>query len=224
MKRITPLIVLSLVVFGGCSHKPTREPAECCATAFAVPPNDQLTSYFPAGIFLPDELRDKHLVNWYARSLNELAEPSFQSIIASNVESYRFLWLRSFHPGVAVRIWKCSGAYCVTSKQLDSVDRYIDGKFVPTAKLRMNNSRPLRADEWDRFLSLLDRAQFWSLPTVDGRPMANDGASWLLEGTRASNYRVVDRQSPMDGLYREACLYLLTLSQLKIDASKGELY
>lgn len=226
MWRITPLIVLSLFVFGACSHKSTQQATTCCATTFDVPPNNQPTSYFPAGTFLPDELRDKHLVNWYARSLKELGEPSFQSMVASNVESYRFLWLRSFHPGVAIRIWKCSDGYCITSKQLDGVDRYIDGKFVPTAKLAVSNSRLLRDDEWDRFQSLLNGAQFWSLPTVDGKPMANDGAAWLLEGTSASNskYHVVDRQSPMDGTYRETCLYLLTLSQLKVDASKHELY
>jgi hypothetical protein len=224
MKRSTPLIILSLVVFGACSHKSAQQAANCCATTFDIPLNNQPTSYFPSGTFLPDELRDKHLVDWYARSLNELGEPSFQSMAASNLESYRFLWLRSFHPGVAIRVWRCPVGYCITSKQLDSIDRYTDGKFVPTAKLAVNNSRPLRANDWDRFLSLLNGAQFWSLPTVDGKPMANDGAAWLLEGTRASNYHVVDRQSPVDGAYRDACLYLLTLSQLKVDASKHELY
>jgi hypothetical protein len=153
-----------------------------------------------------------------------MAEPSFQSLVAANVESYRFLWLRSFHPGISVRIWKCSLGYCLTAKQLDSVDRYVDGKFVPSAKLAVNNSRPLSADDWDRFLSLLDRSYFWSLPTVDGGPMANDGAEWLLEGAIGSKYHLVDRQSPQTGDYRDACLYLLKLSELKVDASKGELY
>jgi len=35
---------------------------------------------------------------------------------------------------------------------------------------------------------------------------------------------LVDRQSPQTGAYRDACLYLLKLSELKVDASKGELY
>jgi hypothetical protein len=228
MKRITPRIFLSLVIvasIAACSsHRAAPESISCCASSFTVPSNNQSTSYFPVGTFQPDEVREKGLVNWYSRSLQEMAEPSFQTIVAANVESYRFLWLRSFHPGIAVRIWKCSRGFCLTAKQLDSVDKYVDGKFVPSARLSLNNSRSLSGDEWDRFLSLLDRAYFWTMPTVDGGPTANDGASWLLEGTRGSKYHVVDRQSPQTGDYRDACLYLLKLSELKVDASKGELY
>ena len=228
MKRITPRIAVSLaiVAVAACSsHRaPAPELADCCATTFTVPSNNQPASYFPAGTFLPDEVRERGLVNWYSRSLQEMAEPSFQTIVPANVESYRFLWLRSFRPGISVRIWKCPRGYCLTAKQLDSVDHYADGKFVPTAKLTVNNSRSLTVDDWDRFLSLLDRTYFWSMPTVDGGPVANDGASWLLEGARGSKYHIVDRQSPQTGDYRDACLYLLKLSELKVDASKGELY
>jgi hypothetical protein len=227
MMRITPCIVVSLgiVAVAACSshREPTFKPADCCATTFAVPSNNQ-RAYFPVGTFLPREAPDDGLVAWYSRSLLEMAEPSFQSLVTANVESYRFLWLRSFHPGISIRIWKCSRGYCLAAKQLDSVDRYIDGKFVPTAKLAVNNSRSLSVDDWDRLQTLLDHAQFWSLPTVDGRDMANDGTAWLLEGSNGSRYHVVDRQSPQTGDYRDACLYLLKLSELKVDASKGELY
>jgi len=34
----------------------------------------------------------------------------------------------------------------------------------------------------------------------------------------------VDRQSPEQGDFREACVYLLRISGVKIDESKGELY
>jgi hypothetical protein len=229
MKRITPRIVLSLVIvasIAACSsHRaPAPEIISCCVSNFTVPSNNQSTSYFPVGTFLPDEVREKGLVNWYSRSLQEMVEPSFQSIIAANVESYRFLWLRSFHPGVAVRVWKCSRGYCITSKQLDGVDKYIDGKFVPSAKMAINNSRSLTVDEWNGCLAILDRSHFWSSPTVDGRPMANDGADWLLEGAKESQYHVVARQSPTNGEYYGACVFLLKLSALKVDASKGELY
>jgi hypothetical protein len=153
-----------------------------------------------------------------------MAEPSFQSIVNANVESYRFLWLRSFLPGVAIRVWICSQEYCITAKQLDRLDKYVDGKLIPSAKLAINNSRSLSVDEWNGFLSVLERSRFWSLPTVDGKMMANDGAEWVLEGAKDSQYHVVARQSPTDGDYYDACVFLLKLSGLKVDASKGELY
>jgi len=153
-----------------------------------------------------------------------MAEPSFQSVVNGNVEAYRFLWLRSFHPGVAIRVWKCSQGYCMTAKQLDSVDKYIDRKVVPSAKLAINHSHSLSVDEWNGFLAVLNRSHFWSTPTVDGKPMANDGAEWLLEGAKESQYHIVARQSSTDGDYYDACVFLLKLSGLKVDVSKRELY
>ena len=229
MNRIIRSIVLSLVIvasIAACSsHRaPAAESISCCASSFTVPSNNQSTSYFPVGAFLPDEVREKGLVNWYSRSLQEMAEPSFQTIVGADVESYRFLWLRSFHPGISVRVWKCSRGHCLTAKQLDGVDRYVDGEFVASAKVAIKYSRSLNAAEWDGFLAVLDRSHFWSTPTVDGKPMANDGAEWLLEGAKESQYHVVARQSPTNGDYYDACVFLLKLSSLKVDASKGELY
>ena len=230
MNRITPRIAISVAIIfaavAACSsHKvSTVEPADCCASTFPTPSTNRPTSYFPAATFSPHDAPEDVLVAWYSRSLREMIEPSFESIVAANVESYRFLWLRSFHPGVSVRIWKCPRGYCLTAKQLDSVDRYVNGKFVPTAKLAVKNSRSLSADDWDRFLTLLNRANLWAMPTVDNLPAANDGAAWLLEGSNGSKYHVVVRQSPVTGDYYDACLYLLKLSALKVDASKGELY
>jgi hypothetical protein len=234
--RLT-LLILAVFVAGCASRQPTdsvasndsaastaRTSNDCCATTFDIPANNRPTSYFPTGVFLPDESREKALVEWYSRSLQEMAEPSFKSIVSANVESYRFLWLRSFNPGVVVRVWKCSREYCMTAKQLDSIDKFVGRKFVPTAKLAINNSRSLSVDEWNSFLAVLDRSQFWSTPTVDGKEMADDGAEWVLEGAKGSQYHVVARQSPTNGDYYHACLFLLKLSALKIDVSNGELY
>ncbi len=234
MKRITLALAVCTFVIGVVAafwlthhDEPASKLEEdsCCnLSPDARADKSQPPSYFPAGTFLPDEVREKSLVNWYSRSLQEMDEPSFQYFVNANVETYRFLWLRSFHPAISVRIWKCQRGYCVNMKQLDSVDKYIDGKFVASAKLALNSSRPLSADEWSSFLSLLNRAGFWFLPTVDGGPLANDGAAWLLEGTDGAKYHIVDRQSPQNGDYREACIYLLKISGLKVDEAKGELY
>jgi len=231
MRRTTyrPTLLILVAILAGCASRQPSSPTastdrDCCATTFEIPASTQPTSYFATGLFQPDQVREKGFVNWYSRSLREMAEPSFQSIVSVNVESYRFLWLRSFHPVVAVRVWKCARGYCMTAKQLDSVDEYVDGQFVSSAKLAINKSWSLSADEWDGFLAVLHRSHFWSTPTVDGKPMADDGAEWLLEGAKESQYHVVARQSPTVGDNYDACLFLLRLSGLKVDASKGELY
>jgi len=222
-------LVILVLVLAACASPQRIDPvsnteADCSVPNFATPANSQPTSYFPAGLFQPDNVRDGGLVEWYSRSLHEMAEPSFQSIKTTDVESYRFLWLRSFHPGVAVRVWKGEKRYCLSVKQLDGVDKYFDRKFVPSAKLAINRSRSLTVAEWNGFIARLERAHFWSLPAVDNGPMAEDGAEWLLEGAKESQYHVIARQSPASGDYYQACLLLLQLSELKVDASKGELY
>lgn len=62
------------------------------------------------------------------------------------------------------------------------------------------------------------------MPTIDENPVGLDGAGWLLEGVKQDQYHVVHRQSPAEGAYRELCIYLLRVSGVKIDESKGELY
>lgn len=54
--------------------------------------------------------------------------------------------------------------------------------------------------------------------------MGNDGAEWILEGVNGGRYHVVDRWTPGAGAYREACLYLLKISDLGIDEASQDLY
>lgn len=49
-------------------------------------------------------------------------------------------------------------------------------------------------------------------------------AWWLVEGVQEGYYHVAHRQSPDSGAYREVCLYMLKLSGLPLDESKGEIY
>jgi hypothetical protein len=58
-------------------------------------------------------------------------------------------------------------------------------------------------------LELLNKAQFWTAPTeqeADG--VGCDGAQWIMEGVKTSQYHVVDRWSPKEGPYRKAALFL----------------
>jgi hypothetical protein len=226
MRQLTPSLTLAIivVVLAACASRQQRNSnieTNCCVTNFAVPADGRRTSYFPAGLFQPDVVREKGFAESYSRSLKEMAEPSFQSMVKTGAESYRFLWLRSFHPGVAIRVWKCDRGYCLATKQLDSIDKVVGKEIHATAKLAIDRSRALTADEWNSFIDALNLANFWSLATVDGAPLANDGAEWVLEGAKESQYHVIARQSPDDGYYYEACLYLIKLSELKVD---GELY
>ena len=87
--------------------------------------------------------------------------------------------------------------------------------------------------EWNAFERLLERSNYWRLPetneAVSGRDgeavSGRDGASWVLEAVSDGQYHIVDRWSPdekysseEDLSFRDACQYLLKLSDLNIQA------
>ena len=184
--------------------------------------------YFPVGTFIPDELRENRLVEGYSNCLAAMGEPAIHSFTGKEVETYRFLYLRSFHLPVMVRIWKSGGERYMIVKQLDGNGeikrRENGGEWVFPHKLDVNVTRTLTEDEWNSFTDLLAKADFWNLPTIEKECCFPDGATWLMEGVRGQRYHVIDRQSPASGNYREACVYLLKLSGLKIEESRDEIY
>ena len=154
--------------------------------------------------------------NWYSRHLEAMNELPLATLLNED-ESYRFLWLRSFHHPVAIHVWRTGEQYFMVVKRLSGRGGYAPG----TVDLYRANS--LSEDEWDAFMLHLEHSQYWSMPTEDDR-MCNDGAQWRMEGYREGRYHAVDRQCPDAGAYRDACMYLLRQSGLLAEISTNEVY
>ena len=174
-------------------------------------------SYFPPGTFSPEEQHDDFITVWYSKHLSAMKEESFYFIGNSEVESYRFLWLRTFHHPVSVRVWSAGGERFVTLKELSGAGGYKPGRLL------VDRTRTLSQGEWDEFTRLLEQTCYWELPTWDGR-LGTDGTQWVLEGVRAGRYHVVTRWTPRGGSFREACVYALRLSELSFSTSDLDFY
>lgn len=181
-------------------------------------------NYFPVGIFGPHESELNWIRKFYSSSLAAMQEPPLFPLKDKNVETYRFLWLRAFHPPVAVRLWKTGNQSYISTKQLSNVGVPINGEAIFPKTLAVNETQSISDGAWAHFQELLKKAEFWSMPTTDETPIGPDGSGWLLEGVKQDQYHMVHRQSPEQGAYREVCIYLLRVSRVKIDESKGELY
>ena len=155
---------------------------------------------------------------WYGQHLRAMREPRLCE--PSDVERYRFLWLRTFHRPVAVRVERTEAGASLTARELGGAGGYAPGELARGA------TRDLTSSEWAELQRKLDAAGYWTLPTDSDR-MGLDGSQWVLEGARGDRYHVVDRWTPeeagRDAAFRELCLFLLDLAGFA-PANRSEIY
>jgi hypothetical protein len=64
-----------------------------------------MLKYFPQGVLEDNAQVDSFLSGWYSKHLKALEEPFlFLESERSSAESYRFVWLRTFHHPVILRV------------------------------------------------------------------------------------------------------------------------
>jgi len=153
---------------------------------------------------------------WYSGKLEAMNELPL-SALENEDESYRFLWLRTFHKPVAIHVWRAGARYFIVVKRLNGRSGYDWGRFD------LYWSHSLSENEWDAFMMHLEHAQYWLMPTEEER-ILTDGAQWIMEGYREGRYHVVDRGSPDSGAYHDACMYLLRHSGLLAETPANEVY
>jgi hypothetical protein len=176
------------------------------------------TKFFPDRAFCITNLSQENCDRWYPPYLTAMKESSlWERSKDSETESYRFLWLRSFHHPVSLRLDVASdGSGVLAVKVLSGQGGYDPGKLIENREVRIEKLRV------KRFLELLGAARFWDLPSEEKDPneVVVDGAQWIIEGTGGGHYHVVDRISPPRGPYRDAALFLMRLGGLKVPSKE----
>jgi hypothetical protein len=177
------------------------------------------TDFFPAGAFgRGDSGMDAFIANWYATHLRAFKEPSLRSPPKEQQELYRFTMLPTFHHPLSVRLVVApDGSATAVAKRLTGKGGYEPGH------LDFERTHPVTRKQVEQLRRSLASRAFWDLPTELPRT-ATDGTEWIFEAFRGGRYHVVTRHSPEDvDPYRELCLQLLGLGQLKeIDAYLSE--
>ncbi|WP_345301876.1 hypothetical protein [Lysobacter hankyongensis] len=137
----------------------------------------------------------------YASYLSGFGEPSLSC--ATRAPVYRFLWVRSFHGPLIVRVDRRGDTW-----HLVAVERVSsDGKRFDTRRV----ARMLTRDEGRRLELALARANLFETPSrarLDGL----DGAEWVVEARDADRYRLHEEWSPREGPVREIGEALLSLT------------
>jgi len=206
-RRLVSLFLAWWVLPIGVGHATAVKP-----TCPAIGKNDH---YFPRAIFGLDFEMDKSSRDWYSRHLRAMGEPSLSCGETSAIEIYRFIWLRSFDPPVAIRVVRAASEVRIVGYELSGQGGYEPGK------IRHRIDRRLSEDEWWKLRAAVDVAGLWNLPTV-GPGGGLDGSMWIYEMRRPSSYHVSAHWTPEPGAFRDVGLLLLQLSGLRV--VDGRLY
>lgn len=171
-------------------------------------------AYFPVEAFGKKDAHGDLFAGLYSRHLSSMDEPSlWQASPSGNLHAYRFLWLRTFHQPVAVRLQvEESETGLLIAKVSDGKGGYEPGRLV------FNETSRLSRQEVERFIQLLSEFGFWEQPTIEeSGGIGIDGARWVLEGLQNGRYHVLSRWSPRAGAFRETALMLLKLAEIKVE-------
>ena len=174
---------------------------ECATTTNAEWP--ELPDYWPPTAF---EDPDGFLTSWYQTQLCAMGEPS---LTASRDEVHlRFLWLRTFQPGIAVRIAHGVDRTDLFARQLSGAGGYAPGH------LERSVDHTISEDEWRQVLTSLSDIDYWSLPSTNS-DRGLDGSEWVIEVVENDRHKVVSRWG--GGEIEALGHYLLGLSELNPD-------
>ena len=139
-----------------------------------------------------------------------MGEPSLSCGAPAAKEAYRFVWLRTFHRPIAVRLTHEGGGPRLVAVELTGAGGYDPGRIAGRAEKILTES------DWRALSAALAKIHFWSMPSRLAKP-GIDGSRWIIEGFRFnSQYHVVDRWTPEAGPYREAGLLFLTLAGISV--------
>ena len=177
------------------------------------------THYFPPKTFDNDPKMDRFVSDWYSGQLKALGEPSLWELSRDPaIESYRFLWPRTFHHPIAVRVdVNADGSATLTTKVTGGAGGYDPGKLI------VNTNGPLINEDARSLVAQIDASGFWQrLGSLDDQS-GTDGSEWVVEAAVHGRYHLAHQWSPASGPIRDlGILFLFHLANISVP--KDEIY
>jgi hypothetical protein len=187
----------------------------------------QAQQYFPPGTFDENGRTNQFTVDWYSKNLKALGEPSLWELSQTDrtAEAYRFLWLRTNHHPVSVRIVMYAKSHVCGRARLFA--KVASGKagYDPG---RVNRRRHTNLMEGSarKLLKGVESVGFWTQPLHGPEPklITLDGAEWIVEGIKGGQYHIIDRYAPKpsdgDAAYILGTMMVFDLARLRIKQSE----
>ncbi len=148
-----------------------------------------------------------------ADTLTLLDEPSLREGSHGDARVYRFVLFRAlaYETPVSIRLnVNVDGTGTLTVKTA------LRGEGAKRGKLKSSKTRTISQGQVERFLSLVEKVDYWHMPTEDPKPPGLDGSVWVIEAVENAKYRQVERWSPENGGVRELGRMLAKLAGLSM--------
>ena len=222
--RLVVLLSTSFIVCDACNSTPiaANSPAGVAAAVDTTPP-----AYFPPGAI------DSFGAQWFGGQLRAMGEPPlFGATIPAGTTVFRFLWLRSFDPDLAVRVTEspelCTVTTTIIGMRVDSlsapdsqrVQMLVSSRPGPTLR---RDSTPVPLQECIDLHAQLIAAGLWSGPATDN-VVGLDGDELLFEMVDGRGYSVARRWTPYQRHapeFRKASYLFIALGKVNPTSSMG---
>jgi hypothetical protein len=141
-----------------------------------------------SGWYFPPESVTDHRHGYYRAYLDAMREPRLRAGTGSRVAAMRILCVTSFGHAAAVRYTFDEGGASRRAVQLQ-------GYGAAAARIEVDRTDRLTRAQANALLASLDAAGYWNMATNEENT-GLDGLRIIVEATRGSDHRVVDRWSP----------------------------
>jgi hypothetical protein len=183
---------IRMTLTGVPDSSPNYQLARTCLVTLEMENASLLVNYFPPQTFTGRS--GDFEVHWFSRELYALQEKPLWLLTSENERIYRITVLPAFStPESATLTVSPDGTGNVRFRATDSRRQHLDA----------DTTRAISAQQVVDFTVILNRIQYWQLPT-ELPQMGLDGAEWILEGVQDGRYHIVLRWCPGKTPFGEA--------------------
>jgi hypothetical protein len=165
------------------------------------------------------------------RYRDQLEAMEEQPLDRPEARAVRFLWLRSFHEPILVRVdFETAGTAMLVAKRSDGAGGYLPGCLVAVHTVRLDATQARELQDLlaatERTIPAKNEHGEYANPssTPDVIEIIMDGAEWILERVDESGYRVDNPYAPLRNpalaAYVRLCRRLLELANIQVPDSE----
>lgn len=200
-------VVLSQMIFTRCERpeRPSIPAPTPTPSPTPTPPDWSSDNYFPAGVFSDREQENRDLASSFSLLLAAFDEPPlFHKKPNKKIECYRFIWTRSFHNPVVLRVDVKGEDDATLTMKVGELARWSH----KMNKLTRNEKKRLEKNAVESLKAAVRRTNFFELPSYE-KVEGLDGSFWTIEALVNGRYHLVSRWSPQNGPVREIGMTLI---------------